>query len=29
VVDGMLFPESLPYIAGEVLHIDGGQIAGR
>ena len=29
VVDGVLFLESAPYITGEVLHIDGGQIAGR
>jgi hypothetical protein len=24
-----LFLESSPYITGEVLHIDGGQIAGH
>jgi NAD(P)-dependent dehydrogenase (short-subunit alcohol dehydrogenase family) len=29
VVDGVLFLEASPYITGEVLHIDGGQIAGR
>ena len=29
VVDGVLFLESLPYITGEILHIDGGQIAGH
>jgi NAD(P)-dependent dehydrogenase (short-subunit alcohol dehydrogenase family) len=29
VVDGVLFLESSPYITGEILHIDGGQIAGR
>jgi NAD(P)-dependent dehydrogenase (short-subunit alcohol dehydrogenase family) len=29
VVDGVLFLESSPYITGEVLHIDGGQVAGR
>jgi NAD(P)-dependent dehydrogenase (short-subunit alcohol dehydrogenase family) len=29
VVDGVLFLESAPYITGEILHIDGGQIAGR
>ena len=29
VVDGVLFLESSPYITGEVLCIDGGQIAGR
>jgi NAD(P)-dependent dehydrogenase (short-subunit alcohol dehydrogenase family) len=27
VVDGILFLESSPYITGEILHIDGGQIA--
>ena len=29
VVDGILFLESSPYITGETLHIDGGQIAGH
>ena len=29
VVDGVLFLESSPYIAGEILHIDGGQVAGH
>jgi NAD(P)-dependent dehydrogenase (short-subunit alcohol dehydrogenase family) len=29
VVDGVLFLESLSYITGEILHIDGGQIAGH
>jgi NAD(P)-dependent dehydrogenase (short-subunit alcohol dehydrogenase family) len=29
VVDGILFLESSPYITGEILHIDGGRIAGR
>ena len=29
VVDAVLFLESSPYITGEILHIDGGQIAGR
>jgi NAD(P)-dependent dehydrogenase (short-subunit alcohol dehydrogenase family) len=29
VVEGVLFLESSPYITGEILHIDGGQIAGR
>jgi NAD(P)-dependent dehydrogenase (short-subunit alcohol dehydrogenase family) len=29
VVDGVLFLESSPFITGEVLHIDGGQSAGR
>jgi NAD(P)-dependent dehydrogenase (short-subunit alcohol dehydrogenase family) len=29
VVEGVLFLESSPYITGEILHIDGGQIAGH
>ena len=29
VVDAILFLESSPYITGEVLHVDGGQTAGR
>jgi NAD(P)-dependent dehydrogenase (short-subunit alcohol dehydrogenase family) len=29
IVDGVLFLESSPFITGEVLHIDGGQIAGH
>jgi NAD(P)-dependent dehydrogenase (short-subunit alcohol dehydrogenase family) len=29
VVDGILFLESASYITGEILHIDGGQIAGH
>ena len=29
VVDGVLFLESTPYITGEILHVDGGQVAGR
>jgi NAD(P)-dependent dehydrogenase (short-subunit alcohol dehydrogenase family) len=29
VVDGVLFLECSPYITGEILHIDGGRIAGR
>jgi NAD(P)-dependent dehydrogenase (short-subunit alcohol dehydrogenase family) len=28
VVDGVLFLETAPFITGEVLHVDGGQIAG-
>jgi len=28
-VDGILFLESAPYITGEIVHIDGGQTAGR
>ena len=29
VVDGILFLEAAPYITGEILHIDGGQLAGH
>jgi NAD(P)-dependent dehydrogenase (short-subunit alcohol dehydrogenase family) len=29
VVEGVLFLESAPYITGETLHIDGGQVAGH
>ena len=29
VVAGVLFLESSPYITGEILHLDGGQTAGR
>jgi NAD(P)-dependent dehydrogenase (short-subunit alcohol dehydrogenase family) len=29
VVEGILFLESSPFITGEILHIDGGQIAGH
>ncbi len=29
IVEGVLFLESSPYITGEILHIDGGQIAGN
>jgi NAD(P)-dependent dehydrogenase (short-subunit alcohol dehydrogenase family) len=29
IVDGILFLESAPYITGEILHVDGGQIAGH
>ncbi len=29
VVDGVLFLESSRYITGEILHIDGGQLAGH
>jgi NAD(P)-dependent dehydrogenase (short-subunit alcohol dehydrogenase family) len=29
VVDAILFLESAPYITGEILHVDGGQVAGH
>jgi NAD(P)-dependent dehydrogenase (short-subunit alcohol dehydrogenase family) len=29
VVDAILFLESSPFITGEILHVDGGQIAGH
>ena len=29
VVDGILFLEASPFVTGEILHIDGGQSAGR
>ena len=29
IVDGILFLEASPYITGEILHIDGGMIAGH
>jgi len=29
IVDGVLFLESSPFTTGEILHIDGGQIAGH
>ena len=29
VVDGVLYLESSPFVTGEILHIDGGQVAGR
>ena len=29
IVNGILFLESAPFITGEILHIDGGQIAGH
>jgi NAD(P)-dependent dehydrogenase (short-subunit alcohol dehydrogenase family) len=29
VVDGILFLEFSPYITGEIVHIDGGQVAGH
>jgi NAD(P)-dependent dehydrogenase (short-subunit alcohol dehydrogenase family) len=29
VVDGILYLESAPYVTGEILHIDGGRLAGQ
>jgi NAD(P)-dependent dehydrogenase (short-subunit alcohol dehydrogenase family) len=29
VVNAVLFLESSPYVTGEILHIDGGQVTGR
>jgi NAD(P)-dependent dehydrogenase (short-subunit alcohol dehydrogenase family) len=29
VVDGVLFLESAPYVTGEILRVDGGQVAGH
>jgi NAD(P)-dependent dehydrogenase (short-subunit alcohol dehydrogenase family) len=29
IVDGVLFLEASPYITGETLHVDGGQVAGH
>jgi NAD(P)-dependent dehydrogenase (short-subunit alcohol dehydrogenase family) len=29
VVGAILFLESSPFITGEILHVDGGQIAGH
>ncbi len=29
IVNGILFLESSPFVTGEILHIDGGQIAGH
>jgi NAD(P)-dependent dehydrogenase (short-subunit alcohol dehydrogenase family) len=29
IVDGILFLEASPYVTGEILHIDGGQVAGH
>jgi NAD(P)-dependent dehydrogenase (short-subunit alcohol dehydrogenase family) len=29
VVEAVLFLESSPYITGEVLHVDGGQIGAQ
>ena len=29
IVDGILYLERAPFVTGEILHIDGGQAAGR
>ena len=29
VVNSIMFLEASPYITGEILHVDGGQIAGH
>jgi NAD(P)-dependent dehydrogenase (short-subunit alcohol dehydrogenase family) len=29
VVDAVLFLESSPYVTGEIVHVDGGEIAGH
>jgi NAD(P)-dependent dehydrogenase (short-subunit alcohol dehydrogenase family) len=29
VVEAVLFLESAPFVTGEILHVDGGQHAGR
>jgi NAD(P)-dependent dehydrogenase (short-subunit alcohol dehydrogenase family) len=29
IVDGVLYLENAPFVTGEILHIDGGQSAGR
>jgi NAD(P)-dependent dehydrogenase (short-subunit alcohol dehydrogenase family) len=29
VVEGVLYLERAPFVTGETLHIDGGQVAGR
>jgi NAD(P)-dependent dehydrogenase (short-subunit alcohol dehydrogenase family) len=29
VVNGVMFLESSPFVTGETVHIDGGQIAGH
>jgi hypothetical protein len=29
VLDGILFLEPSPFVTGEILHIEGGQIAGH
>ena len=29
IVDAILFLENAPFVTGEILHVDGGQSAGR
>jgi len=29
IVDAVLYLESAPFVTGESLHVDGGQIAGH
>ena len=29
IVEGVLYLESAPYVTGEILHVDGGRIAGK
>ena len=29
IVDGVLYLENAPFVTGEILHVDGGQSAGR
>jgi len=29
IADAILFLDSAPFITGEILHVDGGQSAGR
>jgi NAD(P)-dependent dehydrogenase (short-subunit alcohol dehydrogenase family) len=29
IVDAVLYLESAPFVTGETLHVDGGQVAGH
>ena len=29
IVDAILYLDSAPFVTGEILHVDGGQSAGR
>ena len=29
IVDAVLYLESAPFVTGEILHVDGGQVAGH